>query len=177
MRQLVVETSEGVRLTRPLAGSGSRFAAALLDLGLALAGLMAVVMVASLLSEIDPTGLSGVVLAIASGGALLYLIAMQFVFGLSTGGRSPGKRALGLHVVDRHGQPAAPHALLLRSLLWPLDAVPLPLPVGLFVVATSADAQRLGDLVAGTYVLREVSARAVSPGRPSEPRKSSSART
>ena len=96
MAELVIETSEGVRLARPLAGAGSRFAAGLLDLGLALFGLSSVILITTLLSAVDPTGLSGVVLAIASGGALVFLIATHFLFALSTGGRSPGKRALGL---------------------------------------------------------------------------------
>jgi hypothetical protein len=46
--------------------------------------------------------------------------------------------------------------IVLRGLIWPFDAlVALPLPIGLVAIAATARSQRLGDLVAGTLVLRD----------------------
>ncbi len=76
-------------------------------------------------------------------------------------GRSPGKAALGLRVVTVEGAPVAPRHAFIRSTVGIVDFfVP---PGGLFAVVTSLlspTSQRLGDLVAGTIVLRERSASA-----------------
>ena len=72
-------------------------------------------------------------------------------------GISPGKRALGLQVVDESGLPITLRASVLRTILSLVDLMP-----GLGVVACismmlSKKSQRLGDLVAGTMVVHHVS--------------------
>lgn len=68
-------------------------------------------------------------------------------------GRTLGKRLLGLVVVADDGSPVSRRATLVRNLLRPLDFVPFYF-LG-FVVALATDrAQRIGDLVADTLVVR-----------------------
>ena len=152
---LQVETTEGAALRRELAGPGSRCAAGLVDLAVLGGSWLAVCLLLVLFTAGDPTGLGGVLLAVLLGGTLLVLIGYQVVFALLMDGQTPGKRLLGIQVTDVDGFPASPLQHLQRSLFWPLEAlVTLPLPLGLIPMTLTERNQRLGDLVAGTTVLR-----------------------
>ena len=74
-------------------------------------------------------------------------------------GRSPGKMAFGLRVVTVEGAPEASRHAFIRSTVGIVDFL-IP-PGGMCAVVSSLlspRSQRLGDLVAGTMVLRERSA-------------------
>lgn len=174
MPRLETVTPEGILLVRTIAGAGSRFAAGLLD-GLIVALVYLVTLLGlSALSGLDPSGVGGFVAGILIGGVPLCLAAYHFLFHAFWGGRTPGKRLLGLRVASADGYPASILQNLLRSALWPVDAfLPIPAPfgwLGLAVIVTTPKRQRLGDLVAGTLVLREEDAarpprRLAAPGR------------
>jgi uncharacterized RDD family membrane protein YckC len=151
MPDLVVETPEGLTLRHELAGAGSRSAAGLIDLTLlGLFMLLAVLFLTAL------QGAEGLVLWIFTG-VLVSLTTYQVAFGIGFGGRTPGKWALGIRVVDEQGFPASPAQHVLRGLFWPLEAVILavPVPIGIVIIAATPRRQRLGDMVAGTVVLRD----------------------
>jgi hypothetical protein len=61
-------------------------------------------------------------------------------------------------VADANGGAATPMQHVLRGLFWPLEALVLvfPVPIALILMTATERSQRLGDLVAGTVVLREV---------------------
>jgi uncharacterized RDD family membrane protein YckC len=159
MPSVAVRDPDGLVFERPLANAGSRFGAALLDaLLLALVVLFALLTTA-LFAGFDPTGASAFVLGLIGGGSLLLLIGYQAAFGLLWRGQTPGKVVFGLRALSADGRPAQPMQHLLRALVWPLDVfLPVPLPfgqLGLALVVGGARRQRLGDLVAGTVVVRE----------------------
>jgi uncharacterized RDD family membrane protein YckC len=81
---------------------------------------------------------------------LLYFFSWEVV----SGGRSPGKMAVGLRVVRDGGLPITPRASLVRNLLRIVDELPLSYLVGLTAIVCSNDGKRLGDLAAGTLVVR-----------------------
>ncbi len=156
MSRLVVETPEGVSLRYELAGAGSRGAAALVDLALFVLAFLTLLIFAFGLSQLDPTGLSGFFAGLVAGGFSIGLVLYQVLFALLSGGSTPGKALFGLRVVDQHGHPAEAFQHLLRGLFWPLEALlAIPLSFGLILIAATERRQRLGDLVAGTVVLRE----------------------
>lgn len=98
--------------------------------------------------------------------ALLYLFAVfvlvqiviewgYFVFWeLSSGGRSPGKIALRLRVVRDGGSPITLREILLRNFLRAVDFLPANYLVGLITMVVSPEGKRLGDIAAGTVVVR-----------------------
>lgn len=155
-----IVTPEAVALDLDVAGLGSRFAAAAVDFaiqaaiglgfGLALAGLGA-------------AGTPGTPLAaLAAVGFFLILFGY---FPLCEGlwsGRTPGKRAAGLRVVQGDGQPLTMGPLLVRNLVRVVDFLPGWYVVGAIAILVSPRSQRLGDLAAGTIVVRERSAPAPS---------------
>jgi uncharacterized RDD family membrane protein YckC len=73
---------------------------------------------------------------------------------LATGGRSPGKALLGLRAMRDGGQPIDASASLLRNLLRVVDVLPMNYLVGFVAMLASPEGKRLGDLVAGTVVVR-----------------------
>jgi hypothetical protein len=80
-------------------------------------------------------------------------------------GQSPGKRMLGLRVIDQGGRPATFLAIVLRNLLRAADGLPWSYCVGLVVMSVDGKFRRLGDLVAGTMVVVEERVRVTEPVR------------
>ncbi|MHB8383469.1 MAG: RDD family protein [Candidatus Binataceae bacterium] len=79
-----------------------------------------------------------------------YFIAWEML----ANGRSLGKYIIGLRVVRRDGMPIALRASVVRNLMRIVDMLPEYYVVGLTSIVLSPSAQRLGDHVAGTIVIR-----------------------
>lgn len=170
-QQLGVETPEHVVLSLELAGLGTRAAAAVVDtLILSLAYLLlAVVMTAAAGSGTSGLGTwsTAVLLLIGGLGFFIYYAAFEALWD----GHTPGKRLLGIRVVQDTGRPVTANAATVRNLLRIVDfLVPLgPLPGVLLVFLHPAN-KRLGDLAAGTVVVRErVSTWSLAPSPPPPP--------
>lgn len=71
-----------------------------------------------------------------------------------TGGRSPGKIAIGLRVVRQHGLQLDLRSSIARNIMRIVDMLPVDYAVGLVSILLSTNRQRLGDHVAGTIVIR-----------------------
>lgn len=159
MPSLQLTDPEGLVFERTLANAGSRFGAALIDVLLLALALLFSISAVALFAGFDPTGASLFLLGAFAGGSLVILIAYQACFGILWRGQTPGKIVFGLRALSADGWPARPMQHLLRALVWPLDVfLPVPAPfgqLGLALVVGSARRQRLGDLVAGTVVVRE----------------------
>ena len=90
------------------------------------------------------------------GIALSYYVAFEVLLGATL-----GKLLLGLRVIKVNGQPHDVLAALLRNVLRIIDSIPLGLYiVGLIFIACTEKKQRLGDIVAGTAVVKASTARA-----------------
>jgi uncharacterized RDD family membrane protein YckC len=72
----------------------------------------------------------------------------------TTGGRSLGKRVLGLRVMRDGGLPIGLREALVRNLLRTADSLPANYVVGLVAMLLSREGKRLGDFAAGTVVVR-----------------------
>jgi len=152
---LVLETPEGVPLRLELAGPGTRLLAAAVDGLVFLAFLAGTVLILAL------SGLAAGATVLLSGTIVL-VVAYWFGTALLLDGRTPGKVATGLRVADAQGFAPRATQLLLRALFVPLEAVlVLPVPLVWILIAATPLRQRLGDLVAGTVVLRDGRRRAV----------------
>jgi uncharacterized RDD family membrane protein YckC len=141
-----------VTLDLPLAGIGTRALAQALDL--LLLGALAVVAVLAIAQFSFRLGSAGplVLLPIL---ALALPWAYFIAFELALGGQSPGKRVLSLRVVRDDGGEIGPLASIVRNLLRPIDFLPAAYGVGLVVMFLNRHQKRLGDLAAGTVVVRE----------------------
>lgn len=91
-------------------------------------------------------------LALALAAALVVAVP-AFILWPGRHGWSPGHLAADLRVIDADGDPPGPGRALARTLAWVIDILPgVPL-VGLVTMRTTAEHQRVGDLVAGTRVV------------------------
>lgn len=139
-----------------LAGVGSRVAAALLDLFILWLSLLGLVMVSSWL-DIGPGLARGWFAAVLI--ILLFLLFWGYftLFEALNGGRTPGKQALGIRVVMDTGRPVTGGAAVVRNLVRLLDCYfpILPFLPALVMMFANASNKRLGDLAAGTIVVRD----------------------
>lgn len=147
--RLAIATPEGVAVELVLAGVGSRAAARLLD---SLLQLVAVVVAVVLIAVAEASGP-----AVAVGLVLLFATMFLYdpVFEALGSGRSPGKRWTGLRVVRLDGGPVGWGSAAVRGALRIVDLLPGTYLVGLVSVLATQRNQRVGDLVAGTIVVRE----------------------
>ena len=153
MATLTIRTEEGVTLERELAGAGSRAAAMVLDLCLLGLGYGTLAIALQLVAWADPTSGVELLVGMMAGIGISLPVLWQALFALFRS-RTPGKRVLGLEVVDGSGAPASLRAQLIRAVFLPVELLPLPLPIGLMTIFVEPKSRRLGDLVAGTMVLR-----------------------
>ncbi len=154
-QHLEVETPEHVVLDLEIAGVGSRLLAAVIDTAI-LGGLTIVVTLLLLvLAEIGliPTG-PWVGAVIVSGAFLVWNGYYVFFEGLRHG-RTPGKRRVGIRVVRDTGHPVTVADAVTRNLLRLADFLPPPYLGGLLLMALHPLGKRLGDLAAGTVVVRD----------------------
>jgi uncharacterized RDD family membrane protein YckC len=91
-------------------------------------------------------------------GALLLAFAAYNLICEAAFGATLGKRLLGLRVVAYGGARPGIVAVVVRNLTKVLSALfwIVGVPVAMFAIATNANHQRLGDRLAGTYVLHDV---------------------
>jgi uncharacterized RDD family membrane protein YckC len=147
---LRIATPEGVSLELPLAGLGSRFVALLVDTLLQTLVFVALIV---LLAVTDAGGFAASAVVAVAGFTLVFVYPLAFE--LAAAGRTPGKRWSSLRVVCDDGSPITFRASALRNLLRLVDALPGMYLVGAIAIFATRSNQRLGDLAAGTIVVRE----------------------
>jgi uncharacterized RDD family membrane protein YckC len=149
-----IETPEHVVFEYELAGMGSRVLAASLDL-LIVATLLAILLLVTLVVAGGLGELSGFWLAGALVAAFLVFWGYPILFELRGGGQTPGKRILGIRVIQEGGYALTPAAVVVRNLLRLVDFLPGAYFLGLLVMVLNRRYKRVGDFVAGTIVIRE----------------------
>lgn len=156
--KLDVATPERVALSLPIAGIGSRSIAHLIDLGLLFSGLIVLFFLSSL---VIPDLLEAVQALSGVERALGGLIGFAAIWGYWTGmelawrGQTVGKRLMRIRVVKSDGSPIGVFESAVRNLVRAIDFLPTCYPVGLIVMLIDPRHRRLGDLLAGTMLVRE----------------------
>jgi uncharacterized RDD family membrane protein YckC len=146
--RLVIATPEGIELALDLAGLGSRFSSGLIDFAI-----KTVITAALLVAAIPLGGL--VAVAVEAAVPLGVYIGYDILFETLGSGRTPGKRASGLRVLRADGSPEDVVASLVRNVVRLVDGLPLFYVPGIVSILLTRRNQRLGDLAAGTIVVRE----------------------
>lgn len=163
---LIIETPERVPLHFGLASIGNRFIACAIDHAIQVFSIILMAIGFTAIGNIS--SLSDSVSSAPKWVHALLIIVIFLIFsGYFTffewiwGGQTPGKRWLKLRVIRQDGRPVTFWEAAVRNLLRSVDMMPLPFySVGLLSVFASSKDQRVGDMVAGTVVVREREAEA-----------------
>src|SRR5256885_16401056 len=150
--RLEVETPDHVLLRYDLAGAGNRGFAAVLDFAIVLVIVVAMLFALGLLAGLtsDAFASLGAVLIFSVALIAAYFVLLEWLWN----GQTIGKRWFGLRVITEDGSPAPFTAVLVRNLMRAVDFLPALYGIGVFVIIVSPRSQRLGDLAAGTFVVR-----------------------
>ncbi len=167
---LIIETPERVLLAFGLASIGNRFLAVAIDHFIQYLAVIIVYWAFTSLADIS---------SFSSGETAMqmfeempkwtYAILLIIVFLIFSGyfilfewlwnGQTPGKRLLKLRVIREDGRPITLWEAIARNLLRIFDAAPgfaIPIySVGLIAIFANRRDQRVGDMFAGTVVIRE----------------------
>ena len=164
-------TPEDVPLSFELAGVGTRILAALVDQLIIIvleAGLLMFALVLGILAEwITEPQVEQWSQQIQTGGPTLTLLGISLIaafvvnFGyyvvmeMTTNGQTVGKRMLGIRTIRDGGYGLTFNASLLRNLARLVDMLPNTYFVGIVTMVVHGQEKRLGDMLAGTVVVRE----------------------
>lgn len=163
---LIIETPERVPLHFALASIGNRFLACAIDHTIQLVALLLMALAFFLIANFVP---SSAEISEAPKWVYALLIVILFLifssyftfFEWAWNGQTPGKRWLKLRVIRQDGRLVTFWESAMRNLLRTIDMMPVPFySVGLISVFISSIDQRIGDMVAGTVVVREREAEA-----------------
>jgi uncharacterized RDD family membrane protein YckC len=176
-RRREIVTPEGVPIMVDLADYGERLSAFFIDWVIWMLAILAVFIPIILVIMSAPAASAKIALSIALFLGFLVRNLYFVYFEIAWRGATPGKRAVGLRVIDRHGGPLLPTAVIARNLT---REVEMFLPLGILLTggrnasggfdweslslavwmlffavlpAINRDRMRGGDLIAGTMVI------------------------
>lgn len=167
---LIIETPERVPLAFALASIGNRFLAVAIDHTIQYLTIAVVAFIFLFAAGLFGGNGESIVDSIGIDTPnWIYAVLIIVLFMLFSGyfaffewwwdGQTPGKRLMKLRVIREDGRPITLWEAIARNLLRIFDAIPgfvVPIySVGLIVVFLNSRDQRVGDMFAGTVVIRE----------------------
>ena len=165
---MVISTPENVDLEVALAGLGSRFTASLIDNAIRIAIMIALFFLVTYIASPGPDELVGLALALYFIGSFLIFFGYDVIFETLASGQTPGKKMTGLRVVRLGGRPVGFVSSAVRNLVRIADLLPAGYAIGVISILATEKNQRLGDLAAGTIVIRERTDPSVAAWVPSQ---------
>ncbi len=150
LNSLVIQTPEGVNFSLPVASPVIRCLALLLDVFFISALSSTIVKFISLLSILNHDLVTAVMIILYFIISIGYGIAMEWFWN----GQSIGKKVFKLKVVDEEGLRLQFSQIVIRNLLRFVDSLPALYLIGGVTSIFNSKYQRIGDIVAGTVVMR-----------------------
>lgn len=156
--QLSIDTPELVAIQMPLAGIGSRFIALLVDY---LIWIPSIFVLGKVVAALTPSLSAFNHLSAQWAFAIYVFLLFLFNWGYFTlfeafwNGRTPGKRVAKIRVIQRSGRAIGLFESMARNFVRYIDQIPIFYAVGAITMFCTRDHQRLGDLAAGTLVVRD----------------------
>ena len=161
MKEYSLLSPEKVYLNLNLAGVGSRFVACFIDsifqsllMGFIIFGIF--LLSRTGIITLEPENFSDwwlIVILLLSMFAIFY--GYFIFFETIWNGQTPGKRFIKIRVVQDNGSPVTFLKVLIRNILRIIDSLPTGYAIGIISALISKKNQRLGDMAAGTVIIRE----------------------
>jgi uncharacterized RDD family membrane protein YckC len=158
-RTVLIKTPENVELEYELAGIGTRFGAAFIDLlfqGAIFICVWLLFLLIGLLISLSGVAILLLIVGYIAAVSVALAVGGYFVwFESRSNGLTPGKRVMAVRVINEHGYPVTFFAVLLRNLLRIIDFLPGFYAIGLISIFVNGNYQRIGDIVGGTIVIKQ----------------------
>ncbi len=153
-----VATPERVSVELPVAGIGFRALAYAIDVGMLFGSTIVLYFFYSLIGPNALQVFNGLTsLERAAGLLFIFLVIWGYWTGLEVlwRGQTLGKRIMRIRVVRFDGSPVGPFESAVRNLMRLVDFLPGCYPIGVITMLIDRRHRRLGDLLAGTILVRE----------------------
>lgn len=148
------DTPESVAISLPIAGIGTRFLATLID-----TFFITILVIAFIILDVvgqNTGGGAGYALsAFGIIGSAVVFFGYYIFFEILWNGQTPGKRRNRIRVIQKNGYPVTPVGVLVRNIVRLVDFLPTLYAIGIITMFIDRRARRLGDLLAGTMVVKE----------------------
>ncbi|WP_034761158.1 RDD family protein [Rossellomorea vietnamensis] len=158
--QVDIRTPEYVSLKFQPAGLGSRAAALMIDhIILTIVNILIVVLLFFVLADdnlkLNMFDFNSVLLGFFL--ITIFVINWGYFFALEYfwGGKTVGKRMLGIRVIQENGHSVTLLSCFIRNLMRIIDMLPVSYFLGMIMIFLHSKHKRLGDIVAGTIVVHE----------------------
>lgn len=157
-----ISTPENVDLHLELAGIGNRILAYLIDMTIVglilfLVGMVDIGIYLAVVFYKIPTELKDTIVNVISVVGIFVSFFLMFGYHIffegTWQGQSPGKRLAGIRVIESNGQPVNWSSVFIRNIVRVFDNGMML--IGLLSMLINKNEKRLGDLAAGTLVIRE----------------------
>ncbi len=150
---LVVSTPERVSFDYQVAGLGTRGIAQLLDLLIVTGMLVAVFFLAAGVAAATQSSTASILIELF--GSFVVVFGYFWISEALFSGQTLGKRAFRLRVVGDRGEPLTLVQAGIRNVIRIVDFLPYGYGVGVIVLFANGRGKRLGDLAAGTIVVKD----------------------
>jgi uncharacterized RDD family membrane protein YckC len=155
-----IKTPEYVSIQFKLAGLGSRAAALIIDQLILLVANVLIFVILYFVTKDVPYipfwhQLESLPLAIAIIAIFVINWGYFFVLEFFSGGKTVGKRAMGIRVIQENGHSITLLSSFIRNLLRIIDSLPASNLLGMLMIFFHSKHKRIGDIVAGTIVVHE----------------------
>jgi uncharacterized RDD family membrane protein YckC len=158
-----LETPEHIEVEFDLAGIGSRFCAMLIDtlllaLIIAVIGILTCILDIGLIASLEQfdeeafNWFNALVVAIVG---ILFFGGYYIFCELLMRGQTPGKRGMRIRVIRDDGTAVTANEVLIRNIVRIVDFLPASYALGGLVMFFHPMSKRLGDVAAGTIVIKE----------------------
>jgi uncharacterized RDD family membrane protein YckC len=154
MQTVSVRTTQNVFIQYPVASLGDRMLAMLIDSVIVIAY---IILASYIMNKLDVNSPAVVISMLAIPYTLYHLL-----FEIFMSGQSPGKRQMKIKVVRVDGTPATVGNFLMRWLLRIIEVQIMQGMIAIITIAMNGKGQRLGDIAAGTTVVKLVPQEAVT---------------
>lgn len=154
MQTVNVRTTQNVVIDYPVASLGDRILAYFIDALI----IIAYFIVCVILIGFAEIGSVAIIISLITIPMFLY----HLMFEIFMNGQSPGKRQMNIKVVRLDGTPATIGNYVIRWLMRIIEIDILSGAIAMVVIAINGKGQRLGDIAAGTTVVKLVEQKAVT---------------
>src|SRR5437762_6572003 len=153
--ELVVATPERVSFDYQVAGLATRGIAQLLDLLILVGVLVGLYFAAIAISATGAAGADTVAFLLALLGSFVVIFGYFWACEAFWSGQTVGKKVFRLRAVGDRGEPMTFVQAGIRNIVRIVDFLPYAYGVGLVVLFVNGRGKRLGDLAAGTVVVKD----------------------